>query len=60
MRKYSMGEIMAGGGASNAAHTLVKAYTRTGSANTEGFADISIVQRQMDPRQLSAMPQDLA
>ena len=55
-----MGEIMAGGGASNAAHTLVKAYTRTGSANTEGFADISIVQRQMDPRQLSAMPQDLA
>ena len=60
LRKYSMGEIMSRAvERSNeaGAHPLVKAYTRNRLRQLfEGFADISIVQRQMEPE---AVPRTL-
>ena len=60
MRKYSMGEIMSRTverSDNAAAHPLVKAYTRTRLRQLfEGFDDISIVQRQMEPE---AVPRTL-
>ena len=67
LRRYSMAELMSraverSGGA--ASHPLVKAYTRKRLAQLfERFADISIAQRQMEPkhvpRMLRLMPGDL-
>jgi len=64
LRKYSMGEIMSRTverSDNAAAHPLVKAYTRTGLRQLfHGFADIEILQRQMDapavPRVLARVP----
>ena len=57
LRKYSMGEIMSRTverSDNAAAHPLVKVYTKTRLRQLfEGFVDISIVQRQMEP---SAVP----
>jgi len=60
LRKYSMGEIMSRTverSDNAAAHPLVKAYTRKRLRQLfEGFDDISIVQRQMEPE---AVPRSL-
>jgi glycosyltransferase involved in cell wall biosynthesis/ubiquinone/menaquinone biosynthesis C-methylase UbiE len=60
LRKYSMGEIMSRSverSDNAAAHPLVKAYTKTRLRRLfEGFVDLSIVQRQMEPE---AVPRTL-